>query len=136
MEKRSHGQPPLPTDRSFGFTFGVVFGLLGAWLAWRGSAYALPSVVAAAAFAIVAVVRPMLLYWPKVVWMRFGALLNKVVSPIILGAIFFVVFTPVALYFRLTGRDALRRRFDRDAKSYWIERVPPGPEGKTFERQF
>jgi hypothetical protein len=68
--------------------------------------------------------------------MHFGLLLNKVVSPVVMGVIFFVIFAPVGIFFRLTGRDALRRSFERDLTTYWIDRKPPGPDGKTLPRQF
>jgi hypothetical protein len=126
----------LPTNRSFGFTFAAVFAVVGAWLVWRANRFGLPAFGVALAFAVAAVVVPRVLHPLNVVWMRFAMVLNKIVSPIVLGAIFFAVFAPVGLFFRLTGRDALRRTFERGLKSYWIERTPPGPEGKSFPRQF
>ena len=126
----------LPSDRSFGFTFAVVFGLLGAWLWWKSSRYGLPAIGVGAAFALIALALPRILHPLNIVWMKFGALLNMIVSPIIMGLIYFVVFTPVSLFFRLTKRDALRRSFDKSARSYWIDRSPPGPDGASLPRQF
>lgn len=129
-------QPKLPSDRSFGFTFAVVFALLGGWLYWRGNQYGLPAFLVSAAFAFLSLTIPRLLHPLNVVWMKFGLLLNKIVSPIVLGAIFFIVITPVGLFFRVTGRDALRRAFEKSASTYWIERTPPGPNSSSFPRQF
>ena len=126
----------LPSDRSFGFTFAVVFSLLGGWLWWKASRYGLPLVGVGAAFALVAMLLPRVLRPLNIAWMWFGALLNMIVSPVIMGLIFFLVFTPVSLFFRLTGRDALRRRFDRALPSYWLNRTPPGPDGASLPRQF
>ena len=61
------------------------------------------------------------------VWTKFGLLLHKIVSPIVLGVLFFLVFTPIGITFRLFGGDPLRLRFDSKAQSYWIARSPPGP---------
>lgn len=126
----------LPSDRSFGFTFAVVFSLLGGWLWWKASRFGLPLVGVGAAFALVAMLLPRVLRPLNIAWMWFGALLNMIVSPVIMGLIFFLVFTPVSLFFRLTGRDALRRRFDRALPSYWLNRTPPGPDGASLPRQF
>lgn len=126
----------IPTDRSFGFTFAVVSGLIGAWLWWRANRYAPAAFAVGAAFAAAAVLMPRVLHPLNVVWMRFGALLNKVVSPVILGAVFLVAFVPFGLLFRLTGRDALNRSFEPGRRSYWIDRTPPGPPPQSFPRQF
>lgn len=126
----------LPSDRSFGITFAVVGGLVAAWLWWKSSAHYGVALTIAAGFLLLALLAPAVLHPLNVVWMRFGALLNRIVSPLVLGAIYFIVMTPVALLFKLTGRDVLNRKFDAAARSYWIERAPPGPDGKTFPRQF
>jgi len=69
--------------------------------------------------------------------MWFGGVLNRVVSPVILGLIYFAVFTPVALFFAVSGRDALNRKFEPSKPSYWLDRTPPGPEAeRSFPRQF
>src|SRR2546423_2984283 len=101
----------MPSDRRFGWTFAVLFFLAGAfshpWMMAVG-----------AAFAVVTLTRAHWLAPLKQAWMKFGELLNRVVSPIVMGVIFFGVFTPVALFMRLTGRDALRRAYDPAAPSY------------------
>jgi predicted membrane metal-binding protein len=130
------GPLKLPTDRSFGFTFAVVFALFGGWLLWKASTAAIYVLGASAAFAVLAVAVPKILHPLNVVWMRFGALLNLIVTPIVMGVIYFGIFTPVALVFRIKGRDALRRSFERDGATYWIDRTPPGPDGQTLPRQF
>ena len=127
----------IPSNRSFGFTFAGVFAVVGAWMIWRANRLGLPALGVSALFAIIAVTLPRILHPLNVAWMHFGLLLSKIVSPIVLGAIFFVLFTPVGLLFRVIKRDALHRAFDRDQRSYWIDRSPPGPDGKTsFPRQF
>jgi len=62
-------------------------------------------------------------------------LLHKVINPIVMGGIFFVVLTPVALVMRIAGRDVLSRKLDQEAKSYWIEREP-GPTPESIKQQF
>ena len=69
-------------------------------------------------------------------WMKLAALLNRVVSPVVMGVIFFGLFTPVAWFMRAIGRDTMRRRFDPELQSYWIERTPPGPDPQGLPDQF
>jgi predicted membrane metal-binding protein len=127
----------LPSDKSFGITFTVVFALIAGWLGWRGGAYWQAFAALAALFLAVSLAVPRILRPLNALWMRFGALLNRIVSPIVLGAIYFVVITPVALLFRVIGRDELHRSFDRAVPTYWVTRNPPGPDGpSSFPRQF
>ena len=68
-------------------------------------------------------------------WMRFGELLGKVVSPILLSLIFFSIFVPVSLFFKLIGRDELKLR-RTPSTSYWVERKEKAHAPESFRRQF
>jgi hypothetical protein len=117
--------------------FTVVFGLLAGWSAWRGGSWWPWFAGIAGAFLVVSLVIPRILRPLNWLWMRFGLLLGMIVSPIVMGIIYFVVITPVALFFRIKGRDALSRKYDPALRSYWIHRDPPGPDGpSSFPRQF
>ena len=119
----------LPSNRSFGWTFVVVFTLV--------ALFAYPWLIALAALtAAVTVMRDQWLEPLNRAWMRFGALLNRIVSPLVLGLIFFVVFTPVGMVMRLAGRDAMSRRFEPGRRSYWVPREPPGPREDSFRDMF
>jgi len=120
---------PLPSNRSFGWTFTVVFALI--------ALFAYPWLLALAALtAAVTVVRDQWLEPLNRAWMRFGALLNRIVSPVVLGLIYFAVFTPVGVVMRLAGRDAMCRRFEPAKPSYWVPREPPGPREDSFRDMF
>ena len=69
-------------------------------------------------------------------WLKFGLLLYKVMNPLILGLLFFVTIMPIGLVMRAFGKDFLRLRLDRNAKSYWIDRTPPGPPPQSMRNQF
>lgn len=128
--------PQLPSNRSFGWTFTVVFILAGVYGLIR-SAPALTWLLAAAALmAVVTLTRDTWLTPLNRAWMAFGALLNRIVSPVVLGVIYFGVFTPTAIVMRLAGRDAMCRRFDPAAPSYWVRRDPPGPRDDSFKDMF
>jgi hypothetical protein len=92
--------------------------------------------VVGAAFLAAALLRPAVLAPLNRVWTRFGLLLHRIVSPVVLGIMFFVVITPMGLIMRALGKDPLRLRLEREARSYWIERRPPGPPPDTLNNQF
>jgi len=129
-------RPALPSNRSFGWTFTGVFLLAGIYGLWHGGA-ALPWLLPAAVLtAVVTLTREQWLTPLNRAWMRFGELAGRIVSPIVLGAIFFLVFTPVGLVMRLAGRDAMNRRWEPQRPSYWVERDPPGPPDDSFRDMF
>ncbi|MET0335686.1 MAG: SxtJ family membrane protein [Rhizobacter sp.] len=124
------------SDRSFGIVFAVVFLIVALLPLLHSGSVRWWSVGVAAAFGAVALVIPKILAVPNRLWMKFGLLLAKVVSPIALGILFYLVFMPVGLVMRITNKDPLRLRFDPAAKSYWIPRSPPGPDPKSMTNQF
>ncbi len=69
-------------------------------------------------------------------WTKLGLILFKVVNPVVLGLIFAVTIIPIGLLLRAFGKDLLRLKQDPSAKSYWIERDPPGPAPETMGQQF
>lgn len=127
----------LPSDKSIGILFSVVFSIVAIWFAWKGSLpwhwFAIP----AGLFLLVAYTIPSILRPLNIAWMALGALLNKIVSPVMLGIIYFLVITPVALFFKIIGRDELKRKFDKNLSTYWVSRTPPGPDAPgSFPNQF
>jgi hypothetical protein len=126
----------LPSNRSFGTLFVVVFGLLGAYSWWRGGAvYPWAFGLSGLTF-LVTLAKPDWLAPANRAWMKLAELLNRVVSPIVLGVIFFGIFTPTAWAMRLAGRDAMKRDFEPAARTYWVEREPPGPDPAGLPNQF
>ncbi len=127
----------LPSDRSLGALFTAVFALLTAMRWYRNGLTPLVWALAVAAliFALLALFRPASLRPLNWAWMRLADLLGKIVSPLVLGAIFFVLITPYALIARLGGRDPLRLK-RRQVSSYWLERDPPGPTPDSLRNQY
>ena len=129
----------LPSERSFGLLFGAVFALLAAygWFfkGWS-SMLALALVGVALAFVLLGFVAPKILSPLNWLWFQLGQVLGKIVSPIVLGAIFFLLLTPVSLVTRLFGRDELRLKREALQTSYWLDRAPPGPAPESFKNQF
>jgi len=88
------------------------------------------------AFGIATIVRPALLAPLNRAWLRFGLLLHKVVSPLVMGVFFFFIFTPMGLLRHGFGNNFLRLKRDPQVASYWILRQPPGPAPDSLKNQF
>ena len=87
-------------------------------------------------FGALALTAPRLLGPPNRIWFVFGLALHKIVSPLVMGLLFFLTVTPTGLLMRVFGKKPLQLDFDREAASYWIEREPPGPPPGSMKRQF
>lgn len=137
-ESRSGANASLKasSDRSFGFVFTIFFALLGAWPLLHQHPARFWAFYASAAFLLVSLIAPAILHPLNLLWARLGQALAKVTNPIVTGLMFYLLFTPAAVLFRLFGKDLLRLRFDHAASSYWIVRDPPGPPPETMKNQF
>lgn len=128
-----------PSEKSFGITFAVVFGLIAAWLYWRKHV-PIYSVVAAAAaifFLAAGFLTPQVLRPINLVWLKFGLLLHKIVNPIVMGLLFYVVFTPMGFIMRhLAGKDLLSLKLDKAASSYWTPRQTTSEVEASMKNQF
>jgi len=89
------------------------------------------SIAIAVVLVLVSLIMPSVLAPANKLWMKFGLLLHKIVSPIILGAMFFVALTPVALIMRLRGKDLLNLEMKPEAETYWIERADEIPSSMS-----
>ena len=125
----------LPSNRKFGFFFSVIFLLVSSYYLYLNEKIiALILGFISILFFFVSLLKAGLLLPFNIVWMKFGILLGKLISPIVLGTIFFFMFTPVAVIMRLIGRDELRLRLNFQ-NSYWIKRKSSINKA-SFKRQF
>lgn len=126
----------MGTDRSFGLVFAVAFLLLAAYMAWASNNTWPFWGGIGLIFGTVALLFPSTLRPLNKLWFRFGLLLHKILSPVILGLMFFLTITPIAMVLKLVGKDVLKLRFEPECRTYWIERQPPGPESSSMKDQF
>ncbi len=124
------------SERSFGIVFAAVFALYGLWpliggMSVRGWAVAVAAVFLVLALTWTAPLRPL-----NRLWLRFGLLLHRVMSPLAMGLLFFGTVLPIGILMRLAGKDPLRLKREPEAASYWIPRSPPGPAPETMTNQF
>ena len=131
-----HADEPRGSERNLGLTFAVVLALIGALKLYRGSGSGLYWLATAALFLACACLWTAPLRPLNLVWHRLGLLLFAVVNPIVMGVVFFTTVAPIGLLMRFLGKDPLRLKLDRAARSYWIERDPPGPAGPQMKNQF
>ena len=125
----------LPSNKKFGFFFAFIFGLATLYFYVYGSTSLVYSMAfASAAFVVVTILKADVLFSLNKLWMRFGLLLGMIVSPIVLGVIFFGMFTPIAVLMRMSRRDELRLKFNSKS-SHWISRSAPIQSG-SFKHQF
>jgi hypothetical protein len=128
-----HGASP----RHFGWLLGVVGALVAGWAFWKGMPLAaIGAALVSLSMLAIAQLRPAWLVRPLAVWMGLALLLGRVINPLLLGLIYLLLFVPLALWFRLIGRDALALRLDRDTASYWIERDRSLDLGQRMRRPF
>lgn len=124
------------SDRSFGLVFAALFAIVALWPLLHGAGIRIWALALAAVFLALA------LAWPRALsrlnrgWMRFGLLLNRIVSPLAIGVVYYLALVPTALLMRALGKRPLRLGFDRAAASYWIRRTPPGPDPHSMNDQF
>jgi hypothetical protein len=85
---------------------------------------------------VVSLAIPKVLHPFNILWTKLALLLNKIVSPLAMGVIFFLVATPTGFIMRMFGKDPLQLRFDPSATSYWKQRTPPGPAPASMSNQF
>lgn len=124
------------TDRNFGFVFAAFCAIIAGIQLWTSSGKHWLWLAAASVFGVLALVAPRTLHPFNVLWFKFGMLLHHVVSPIVLGLMFYMVFTPIGWWMRAFGKRPLNLRFDNKLGTYWILRKPPGPPPDSFNNQF
>jgi hypothetical protein len=124
------------SDRSFGRIIACFFVLLGLWPMLHLQMPRWGLLVAAVVVFALAVALPVALHPFNLVWFRIGLLLNKVVTPVIMGVLFYLVVTPTGVAMRLFGKSPLPLKPDPAANSYWIERNPSGPAPQSMKHQF
>jgi hypothetical protein len=124
------------SNRGFGLVIATFFSIVALWPLVHAEPVRWWALGVAAGFALVSLLWPATLAPLNTLWTRFGLLLYKVVSPVVLGLLFFVTITPIALIMRVLGKDPLRLRRDPHTASYWMERTPPGPSPESMKNQF
>ena len=118
--------------KKFGLMFSIIFLVIGLWPIMSLSSVKIWSLVLAFILLTISFVKPSLLKPLNYYWIKLGELLGKLISPIVMALIFFVIVTPISFIVRIIGKDLLKLKFSKNI-SYWIKRTE---DVKTMDKQF
>ena len=135
MKSNNDLKTELPSNRKFGFFFTVVFLVASAYFYMKTNTIGIYTFGGLAIiFLLITIIKAELLLPVNKIWMSLGHLIGMFVSPIVLGLIFFGIFTPIGFMMRIFGRDELQLKF-REKSSYWIKRET-ALDPNSFKNQF
>ena len=123
----------ISSNRSFGIVFFIVFVLIATYPLLNQEEVRIWSLIISFLFLFLGLLNSKILTPLNKLWFRFGLFLGKIISPIIMGVIFFLVVTPIGLLMRFFGKDVLNLKLNKKKSSYWIEKT--GPKSK-MKNQF
>jgi len=111
----------ISSNKSFGFVFFIFFLIISLYPLLNGENIRIWALIISAIFLILGILNSELLKPLNKIWFKFGILLGGIISPIIMGVIFFLIVTPISLMLRLLGKDVLNLK-KNNFKTYWIEK--------------
>ena len=124
-EIASHISTEQSSDKSFGVVFSIVFLIVALYPLINSESLRIWALVVSIIFFLLAFLAPKILVLPNKLWFKFGLLIGSIVAPIVMAFVYFVTVLPTGLIMRLLGKDLLKQKLDKNAKSYWIERKEP-----------
>ena len=123
----------ISSNRSFGLVFFVIFLIVALWPLKSGEDIRLWSLVLSIIFFILGIFNSKLLTPLNKLWFKFGILLGSIVSPLIMGIVYFLVVTPIGILMRILGKDLLKTSKVKNTSTYWIKR---DKQLSTMKKQF
>ena len=120
----------ISSNRSFGIVFFIVFFLIATYPIINDGHVRIWSLIISVIFLILGLLNSKILFPLNKIWYKFGILLGKIISPLVMILIFFIVVTPIGLLMRLLNKDLLNLKFNKN-KSYWIEKNEPKSKMKN-----
>jgi hypothetical protein len=124
-ESTSHISTEQSSPKSFGVVFSIVFLIIALYPLANSEDVRLWAVIISAIFLLLAFVVPQVLASPNKLWFKFGMLLGSIIAPVVMALVYFVTVLPTGLIMRFLGKDLLKQKLDKNAKSYWIKRSEP-----------
>ena len=120
------------TEKNFGIIFSALFFLIGLWPLLNAAEIRIWSIIIAIIFLVLAFLKPKLLKPLNHTWIKLGETIGKVIAPIIMALVFFIILTPISFLVRVLGKDLLKLKFSKN-NSYWIKRKE---NITTMDKQF
>ena len=124
-EKISYIQTEQSSEKSFGVVFSIVFLIVALYPLINSESLRIWALVVSIIFFLLAFLAPKILVLPNKLWFKFGLLIGSIVAPIVMAFVYFVTVLPTGIIMRILGKDLLKQKLDKNAKSYWIERKEP-----------
>jgi len=121
----------IGSNRSFGIIFFVIFLLVSLYPLINDESIRYWSLIISMIFLVLGLFNSNLLSPLNKIWFRFGILLGKLISPFIMGVIFFLVVTPIGLIMKIIKKDLLNLKLRKDKETYWIEKTEPKSKMKN-----
>ena len=109
-------------NRSFGLLFFIVFLALALWPLTKKGEINIYLISIALIFLVLGLLNSKILSPLNKAWIKFGEILGRVIAPIVMAVVYFLILTPISLLVRLFGKDLIGMKFSNDIKSYWIKR--------------
>jgi hypothetical protein len=133
FESTSHTPTEQSSPKSFGIVFSIVFLMIALYPLTSSEDIRLWSIIISVIFLLLAFVAPQVLTLPNKLWFKFGILLGSIIAPVVMALVYFVTVLPTGLIMRFLGKDLLKLKLDKNAKSYWVKRSEPiGPMKNQF----
>ena len=133
---KNHDEVKTASERSFGYVFSIVFALVGLFPLLSDNGFRLWAIAISLCFFLIALVQPKLLKPLNWLWMKIGFLLHFIVTPIVMGIIFFLTVLPTGLIRRMAGKDSMDMKWDKETKTYWVKRESGEPTPDSMKNQF
>ena len=125
-EIASHVSTEQSSEKSFGVVFSIVFLIVSLFPPLINSeGLRIWALFVSIIFFLLAFLAPKILVLPNKLWFKFGLLIGSIVAPIVMAFVYFVTVLPTGLIMRLLGKDLLKQKLDKNAKSYWVKRSEP-----------
>jgi hypothetical protein len=124
-EIASHVSTEQSSEKSFGVVFSIVFLIVALYPLINSAGLRIWALVVSIIFFLLAFLAPKILVLPNKLWFKFGLLIGSIVAPIVMAFVYFVTVLPTGLIMRLLGKDLLKQKLDKNAKSYWVKRSEP-----------
>ena len=120
-------------NKSFGLLFFIVFLLIGLWPLLKGDNPRIYFFPIAVLFLILGIINSKILTPLNKSWIKFGELLGKIIAPIVMALVYFIILTPISFLIKISKKDLLKVKFSNKLETYWIKRIKDlGPMNKQF----
>lgn len=122
--------------RKFSIILFCAFGILGLLVLWRRGEEGLILCGVGFALLLFGLIRPKLLFYPYKGWMRLSLILGFLMNHLILSLMYYFVISPIGIVMRMFGKDFLRKKYDKNATTYWIKKDRKGYAKERYEKMF